>query len=234
MSGFIVAGTDTDAGKTAFSLLFLAAFADWFEYWKPVETGDPDSLRLRLLVPNATVHEPLARFREPVAPALAAKRESQAMPGVAEILAARPHTTKLLLIETFGGPLSPLTEDVLQIELIRELRLPVVLVTSSAVGAVGRTLAAVQAMAGFGVAPAVIVLLGAPDAFAVEQIAKHTGLAVVSLRLPEGEWTPESLREAANEQRARWGKLLTQGPRRCPLTRRSAAKTRLAATSPPK
>ena len=71
MNGFVVVGTDTDAGKTAFSLLFLAAFADQFDYWKPVETGEPDSLRLRRLVPTATVHEPLARFREAVAPALA-------------------------------------------------------------------------------------------------------------------------------------------------------------------
>src|SRR5262245_29230292 len=127
MNGFVVVGTDTDAGKTAFSLLFLTAFGDEFDYWKPVETGEPDSLRVRRLVPHTTVHEPTARFREPVAPALAAQREGRVMPGVAEILAAAPHSTKPLLIETFGSPLSPLTDDVLQIELIRALALPVVL-----------------------------------------------------------------------------------------------------------
>ena len=30
MNGFVVVGTDTDAGKTAFSLLFLSAFGDQF------------------------------------------------------------------------------------------------------------------------------------------------------------------------------------------------------------
>ncbi|MCE9561977.1 MAG: adenosylmethionine--8-amino-7-oxononanoate transaminase [Planctomycetes bacterium] len=234
MNGFVVVGTDTDAGKTAFSLLFLSAFCDQsvrqarfledseqacpFDYWKPVETGDPDSLRVRRLVPTATVHEPLARFVEPVAPALAAKREGRVMPGVAEILAAIPHTEKPLLIETFGGPLSPLTEDVLQIELIRAFGLPVVLVASSAVGAVGRVLSALRAMSG--VDASAVVLLGERDEFAETQISKHTGLRVVSWRLPDGEWNTSSLRESAstfsgdpsevtNPTCPRWGHRLT-------------------------
>jgi adenosylmethionine-8-amino-7-oxononanoate aminotransferase len=191
MKGFVVVGTDTDAGKTAFSLLFLTAFPKQFDYWKPVETGEPDSLRVRRLVPTATVHEPLARFRDPVAPALAAGREGRLMPGVSEILAALPNVEQPLLIETFGGPLSPLTDDVLQLELIRALGLPVVLVSSSAVGAVGRTLATLRASAGVEVDS--VVLLGERDEFAEKQIAKHSGAAVLSLRMPSGEWEPEKL-----------------------------------------
>ncbi len=202
MTGFVVAGTDTDAGKTAFALLFLAAFPDQLDYWKPVETGDPDSLRVRRLVPTATVHDPLARFRAPVAPALAASREGRTMPGVAAILAARPDAAKPLLVETFGSPLSPLTDDVLQIELIRDLRLPVVLVSPSAVGAVGRTLAAARALSDAGVRPSAVVLMGEPDEYAAGQIAKHAGGLVVSLRMPVGEWTPDSLQAAADRQRA--------------------------------
>ena len=91
MTGFIVVGTDTDAGKTAFSLLFLTAFAHRFDYWKPVETGDPDSLKVRTLVPEVTVHEPLARFREPVAPALAARHEGRVMPEVPTSSRPFPH-----------------------------------------------------------------------------------------------------------------------------------------------
>jgi adenosylmethionine-8-amino-7-oxononanoate aminotransferase len=195
MNSFVVVGSDTDAGKTAFALLFLSAFGDQYDYWKPVETGDPDSLRVRRLVPGCTVHEPLARFREPVAPALAARREGRPMPGLAEILAARPRSIRPLLIETFGGPLSPLTDDALQVELLRAYGLPVVVVTSSAVGAVGRSLATVRAMPGVSVSA--VVLLGEPDEYAATEIMKHTGLRVLSLRVPTGEWTTESLRQAA-------------------------------------
>jgi adenosylmethionine-8-amino-7-oxononanoate aminotransferase len=202
MTGCVIVGTDTDAGKTTFAMLFLAVHAERFDYWKPVETGEPDSLRVRRLVPAATVHEPLARFREPAAPCLAAQREGRAMPGVAEIVAATPSCTKPLLIETFGGPLSPLTDEVLQSELIRSLHRPVILVASSKVGAVGRTLATVRALAEFSLRPAVIVLVGPRDKFAESQIARHTGgLPVVSVWHPPVEWTAESLGQAANEQR---------------------------------
>ncbi|HEV3383187.1 MAG TPA: adenosylmethionine--8-amino-7-oxononanoate transaminase [Gemmata sp.] len=219
MKGFVIVGTDTDAGKTTFSLLFLTAFADQFDYWKPVETGDSDSERVRKLVPRVTVHEPLARFREPVAPCLAARLEGKVMPGVAEIIAAIPNTSKPLLIETFGGPYSPLTDDVLQIELIRAFQLPVLLVTSSAVGAVGRTLATVRAMAEFGVEVAAIALLGRTDAFAVAQIEKHTGKKILSLSTPEGQWNEEALHCVAVEEfQGHWDKWLTSSvvkPERC-------------------
>jgi adenosylmethionine-8-amino-7-oxononanoate aminotransferase len=194
MTGFIVAGTDTDAGKTAFSLLFLAANHDSFGYWKPLETGDSDTAKVRRLVPQATVHEPLARFAEPVAPMLAAARESRTMPDVAAILAARPPGP--LLIETFGGPLSPLTDGVLQLELIRALNLPVILVSSSAVGAVGRTLAAARALEE--VPLAAIALLGPRDEFAEAQLARHLpGVPVISLTLPAGDWSAATIAEAA-------------------------------------
>ena len=196
MNGFVVVGTDTDAGKTAFSLLYLAAFPGQFAYWKPVETGDSDTEKVRSLVPGATIFEPLARFSEPVAPALAARLEGRAMPGVAEILAAIPTTELPLLIETFGGPLSPLTEVVLQIELIRAFALPVVLVSSTSVGAIGRTLAAVRALDG--VELAAIALIGAKDDFAREQLTRHVpDVPVLALTMPPGDWTPDSICEAA-------------------------------------
>ncbi|MDB5308389.1 MAG: adenosylmethionine-8-amino-7-oxononanoate aminotransferase [Gemmataceae bacterium] len=204
MRGAVVVGTDTDVGKTAFSILFLSAFAEHFAYWKPVETGDSDTETVRRLVPGATVFDPLARFVEPVAPALAARREGRPMPGVAEVLAAVPRVDRPLLVETFGGPLSPLIDDVLQIELIRGLSLPVVLVTSAAVGAVGRSLQAVRAMDSLGVRPDVLVLLGQDDPYAVEQITRHLpGLPVVGLNPPVGEWAPEPAVRAAVEQQER-------------------------------
>ncbi|HJZ55060.1 MAG TPA: adenosylmethionine--8-amino-7-oxononanoate transaminase [Gemmataceae bacterium] len=225
MNGFVVVGTDTDAGKTAFSLLFLTAFREHFIYWKPVETGESDTEKVRRLVPHATVFEPLARFREPVAPALAARREGRPMPGVADILAAVPERYYPLLIETFGSPLSPLTEDVLQVELIRRFGLPVVLVTSSAVGAIGRTLPAVRVLEESGAGLAAVVLIGRDDQYAVEQIARHAGgVPVIELNPPAGEWTPQSLADAVAAQRDQFAVVRSevQSPR---APRRVAANT---------
>src|SRR5262249_25560942 len=80
ITDLLILRTDTDAGKTTFALLWLAAFADNYEYWKPLETGESDTERVRSLVPAATVHEPLARFRQAVAPLLAARTEGGTIP----------------------------------------------------------------------------------------------------------------------------------------------------------
>jgi adenosylmethionine-8-amino-7-oxononanoate aminotransferase len=196
MTDFVVVGTDTDAGKTTFCALWLAAFGDRFAYWKPIETGPSDTEAIRQLVPAATVYEPLASYREAVAPALAAMREDRDLPGTAQIAAAVPRSSLPLVIETFGGPLSPISEGALQGELIAALRRRVVLVASSAVGAVARTLQAVAGMRDFGLRPIAIVLVGPEDNYAFESIESHTNIEVFAIDRP-AEWTLDGIRQAA-------------------------------------
>src|SRR4051794_39124738 len=100
MTSFLVLGTDTDAGKTAFSLLWQAAHHQHYAYWKPVETGESDSERLALLVPEAEVIPPLARFTKAVAPPLAARHENKTIPLGSEIARHRPASARPLIIET--------------------------------------------------------------------------------------------------------------------------------------
>ncbi len=198
MSDLIVLGTDTDSGKTTFSLLWLAAFSDQYAYWKPVETGDSDSGCIWRLVPAAKVHSPLARFSEPVAPPLAAGHEGKCTPTPFEIIAAKP--TGPLLIETFGSPFSPLTESVLQIEYLQQLQGSFLLVSSSLLGAIGRTLQAIYALSAHGITPKAVVLIGPDDCFAEEQVRKHwTTGEVVSLQPPE-TWDQAGLLAAARRQ----------------------------------
>src|SRR5215472_15419385 len=104
MTDFLILGTDTDAGKTTLALLWLAAFPERYEYWKPVETGDSDTDRVRRLVPAASVHAPLVRFRDAIAPPLAARREGKDVPLARAIAAAKPgpyHVGRGMLVETF-------------------------------------------------------------------------------------------------------------------------------------
>ena len=206
MTDFIVVGTDTDAGKTTFSLLWLSAFAADYAYWKPLETGPSDTETVRRLVPTATVHAPFAQFQEAVAPTLAARREGREIPSAATISEAKPTSGKSLLIETFGGPLSPLNENELQIELIRRLNAPAVLVTSSSVGAIGRTLAMLRVLKAEQIEVSAVVLLGPEDTYAAEQIERHGGLSVVSLQPPES-WDAAGVSASAAEQTARPKKL---------------------------
>jgi adenosylmethionine-8-amino-7-oxononanoate aminotransferase len=203
MADFLVLGTDTDAGKTTFALLWLAAFSDAADYWKPVETGASDSEQVRRLVPSAVVHPPVARFAAAVAPALAARREGTSVPPASAIAEARPSPCapgRHVLIETFGSPLSPLTDDELQVELIRRLDVPSVLVASSALGAIGRTMQALHALAAHHLHPRAVVLVGAPDDFAAAQIVRHwPGVRVFALRFPS-TWDADGVARSAREQ----------------------------------
>src|SRR5208337_1265494 len=161
MTDVLILGTDTDEGKTALALLWLAALSDDYEYWKPLETGDSDSQRVRRCVPGAYVHPPLGQFESPVAPLLAARGQGRAIPPAHVVAAAKPRASVLgrhLLIETFGSPLSPLNETELQIALIQALAVPVVLVCSSVVGASERTLQSLTALQWNGFRPAAVVL----------------------------------------------------------------------------
>jgi adenosylmethionine---8-amino-7-oxononanoate aminotransferase len=202
MSDFIILGTDTDAGKTTFALLWMAAFGDRYAYWKPVETGDSDADRVRRLVPAAQVLPSLYRFLQPVAPPLAARLEGRTIPPAADLAAARPVAhPRRLVVETFGSPLSPLNETELQLTFVRLLALRAILVSSSAVGAVGRALQGLQALAAGGIHPHVVVLVGEPDDYAAEAILRHgPGPHVFQVR-PPTSWDVEGVARAAGEQR---------------------------------
>ncbi|WP_020474016.1 adenosylmethionine--8-amino-7-oxononanoate transaminase [Zavarzinella formosa] len=185
MSDFVVLGTDTDAGKTTFSILWLTAFGPACAYWKPLETGDSDTEKIRRLCPQTVVHPPVMRFAEPVAPPLAARREGRPIPSAGKLLKLRPVGDQPLLIETFGGPFSPLNESELQLDFIRQIQLSAVLVSNSAVGAIGRTLACLKSLSVEGIIPAAVVLLGPDDPYAVEQIGRRSPVPVFSLDVPK-------------------------------------------------
>jgi len=201
MASLLVLGTDTDAGKTTFCLTWLAAFADRFAYWKPLETGDSDTERIRAIVPHCRLFPPLISLKHPVAPLLAARRENVVLPSIDEIVARRPRPTDRchLLIETFGSPWSPLDERHLQIDLIRRLDSPCLLVSSSRLGAIGRTLQCLTALKHDGIAPLGIVLVGEHDPFAVEQIERHQAAPVFTLTPPDA-WTRDAFAVSAERQ----------------------------------
>ncbi len=199
----IVLGTDTDAGKTTFALLWLALFADRFDYWKPVETGTSDTQTVCALLPAAPVHAPACRYAQPLAPPLAARAQGAHVPDAMELLTRRPRPASgHLLIETFGSPLSPLNETELQVALLRLLTGRRVLVCSSALGAIGRTLQCLSALESEALRPDAVVLLGARDEFAAEKIGQFGSAIPVFLLQPPKEWTAQGIQAAAAEQSA--------------------------------
>jgi adenosylmethionine-8-amino-7-oxononanoate aminotransferase len=218
MSDLLILGTDTGAGKTTFAALWLAAFVDQYEYWKPLESGESDTATVGRLVPTATVHRPLRSFAAPVAPLLAGRQDQTAIPPAQDIALARPRPSgggRYLLVETFGGPFSPLNEDELQVALIRALDMPSVLVTPATVGAIGRCLQCLGALAACGIEPAAVVLLGHNDPFAVEQLGRHwqrDRVWCLGHRLPQSPAAMWEIRQALTSPESEGRKQEAEGP----------------------
>lgn len=146
----IIAGTDTDAGKTMVSAAILKQYAPLnkdLHYWKPVQTGypqDDDAATVQRLSGCDRVLRGLV-FRRPLSPHLAAELEHKTIdPDTIPI--SRNDIDHHLIVEGAGGLLVPLTRQVLWIDVIEKLKSPVLLVARTTVGTINHTLLSVEAL----------------------------------------------------------------------------------------
>lgn len=142
----VIAGISTEVGKTIVAALLTEAWQA--DYWKPVQSGsatDSDTCTIRSLVSNkrSVLHREAYALKEPISPHAAAKLE-----GV-EIQTEKivpPATTNELIIELAGGLLTPLSDTVLNIDLIERWGFPVVLVIDGYLGSINHSLLSIEAL----------------------------------------------------------------------------------------
>lgn len=162
MRTIFVAGTDTDVGKTIVTGL-LGQFLIKNNYrvitQKWVQTGSGHSSQdirrhMKLMKKKKTDYSEYLTsmlpysFKFASSPHLAGQLEG----AVIKIDTIKKSLTRLLkhfdivIVEGTGGLLVPLSEDKLLIDIIRELRLPVLLVAGNRVGAINHTLLSIEAL----------------------------------------------------------------------------------------
>ncbi len=204
-ASFVLCATDTGVGKTTFSLLW----SHWQEfgpdpkwaYFKPVETGESDSQRLSELGPiTLVVYPPLGAFQAALVPHRAAALEGAAMPPVDRVVheATQHALSGPVLLETFGGPFSPWNEHSLQIDIIRRLAWPLILVGSTTLGGVGRMITTIEALGSYGVKPKAIALFG-EDAWTINELSTRLSVPLFNLS-PPTDWTIEGIKQCALSQ----------------------------------
>jgi dethiobiotin synthetase len=160
-TGLFVTGTDTGIGKT----LIAAGLAHALRglgidvgVMKPVETGCPtrggrlqplDALALREAAGSRDALDLINpyRFRDPLAPMVAAERSGRQI-DVERLLErfnrlADRHS--VILVEGAGGLLVPITETVSFLDLAARLRLPLLIVIGSRLGALNHARLTVEA-----------------------------------------------------------------------------------------
>ena len=154
MTALLIAGTDTDVGKT-FVTIALAVY--WQKYrligsehdllslFKLMQTGVGDVELYQQLfseVEGIDIIPPL-RFEAPLAPPVAAAKEGKIinLTEVWQKYVATEQKSKLVLLESLGGLGSPITNELTVGDLAAEWRLPTVLVVPVKLGAIAHTVA---------------------------------------------------------------------------------------------
>mgnify|MGYP003114189359 CR=1 FL=1 len=156
-------GTGTDVGKTHILCAMLEAWrAAGGEacILKPVISGfdksalnATDTIRLMRANGMALTGDALQsvspwRFEAPLSPDMAARREKRSLPIQAVVNWCLDHVSRDMptIIEGAGGIMSPLAEDGLNLDLIRELDARIVLVTGAYLGTISHTLTALRVL----------------------------------------------------------------------------------------
>lgn len=148
MNALLIAGTDTDAGKT---ILTTALAAYWSRYnslqqlgiLKPIQSGIGDrEIYSRLFNLDPSEVNPLW-FAAPLAPPLAADREGRRieLERVWQAFEALRLRKEFVLVESVGGLGSPMTHETTVADLAWDWRLPTVLVVPVKLGAIGQAVA---------------------------------------------------------------------------------------------
>lgn len=185
-SRIIVAGTDTNVGKTIVSSLLVNKLDA--HYWKPVQCGDLDTggdsatvKKLSGIKANRIIPEAY-RLKMPASPNQAAAAEGITIDKEHLKL---PYHEGALVVELAGGLMVPLRDDWLQIDQVKVWDLPVVLVARSGLGTLNHTLLSIEAMKNRNIKIATLILNG----------EKHEDNYNTLVRIIESKITIEELSE---------------------------------------
>jgi dethiobiotin synthetase len=211
MTAVFITATGTDIGKTFIAQGMIAALrarGRSVEVLKPVITGfdpraphDSDTGRLLLALGEAPTPERIAaaspyRFREPLSPDMAARREGTTI----DFAALASHGRRAiaahrdaLIIEGIGGIMVPLDDRHTVLDLMIALDLPLILAAGSYVGTLSHTLTALDVLDHADLRVAAVVVNETPGSAATLEETAATirrfaaGIEVLALpRLPEG------------------------------------------------
>ncbi|MHA8051524.1 dethiobiotin synthase [Aquirufa sp. ROCK-SH2] len=136
----VIAGIGTEIGKTVVSAILTKALKA--HYWKPIQSGnieDGDSFQVKKWVNEENLHifPSTYELTQPLSPHTAAEID-----GV-EIDLEKfhlPQSEDPLIVELAGGIMVPLNSKHTNLDLLKKLGLPVVLVSKNYLGSINHTL----------------------------------------------------------------------------------------------
>ena len=176
MKQFIVAGIGTEIGKTVASAILTTGLKA--NYWKPVQSGDiatGDAYWIRSWVPSATIHPSTYALTQPLSPHTAAEIDGVTI----QVDDFQIPTDKTLIVELAGGIMVPLNDQQTNLDLIKHLNLPVILVSKNYLGSINHTILSYEILKQHGIPMAGIVFNGPENPSGEKFILNYTGLPLI-------------------------------------------------------
>lgn len=174
MKGFFITGIGTDVGKTVVSAIVTEALKA--DYWKPVQCGNLDYTDAEFIREHTLncpqIHPEAYAFPDPVSPHLAARLADKNIE-LEHIKLNRLHNT--LVVEGAGGAMVPLSDKALMTDLIRQLQLPVIVVSMHYLGSINHTLLTLQCLDQLRIPVAGIIFNGEANPETERFILQYTG-----------------------------------------------------------
>jgi dethiobiotin synthetase len=176
---FFITGIGTEIGKTVVSSILTEYLQA--DYWKPVQSGDlhwTDTMKVQSLISNekSFFHPERHRLNAPLSP-----HASAALDGVQIQLSdfTLPQTSNHLIVEGAGGLMVPLNDQDLMLDLIHQLKIPVILVSRNYLGSINHTILSIEALKHRKIPIAGIVINGEPNPATESFIENYSQLPVL-------------------------------------------------------
>lgn len=197
MKQYFVTGIGTDIGKTVVSAVLCRKLNA--AYYKPIQAGNLENLEsdfIKNLVPGITIFETKYKLNNPLSPHLAAKLDNVRI-DIENI--TLPNFKESLIVEGAGGILVPLNDEYTILDLIKKLKLPVIVIVKHYLGSINHSLLTCEVLKQSGVEIAGIIFNGESNEESEKIILKRTQIPCIG-RIPELEKLNQEAIEEASKQ----------------------------------
>lgn len=182
MYRIMVAGIDTDVGKTIVSAILTTLFNG--DYWKPIQCGasDTDTVKKWIDTTKHFVHPPAYSLKAPCSPHHAARLENIVIQLDAFTL---PITERPLIIEGCGGIFVPLTSKILSLDLFKTWDCHWIIVSRHYLGSINHTLLTLEILKQLHIPLLGIIFNGKPNPDSEAAILEISQIPCLGRLLPE-------------------------------------------------
>lgn len=188
----IVAGNGTDVGKTVVSAILTTLLQG--DYWKPVQSGCPDSEQIKAWIEEERIHPAAYSFQAPLSPHHAARLEDRTI-NLKSIVP--PKTLRPLIIESVGGILVPLTKTTTSLDLFQTWDCKWIVVSRHYLGSINHTLMTLETLKRRQMAIAGVIFNGEPNPDSEAAILSISQLPFLARLYPEHEINRETIQRYA-------------------------------------